>query len=118
MSDEELGEEEGSESEEIRITKVLDRRQEDGQLTYHVVLAGGEDEWFDRSDIYDFGPSTMYMKEYDKRHPITWDEECAFCGTSFRLKSEGCEECRCDECDAVCRHLQGVNYGCVKHPVI
>ena len=46
--DEELGEEDGSESEEIRITKVLDRRQEDGQLTYHVLLVGGEDEWFDR----------------------------------------------------------------------
>lgn len=107
-----------SESEDLSVAVVLDRVAEDGQLLYQVQLKSGAVDWFDRSDLYDFGPNTMYMKEWDKTHPIEWDTECAFCGVDFRLKSEGCEECRCDECGAPCRHLQSVNYGCAKHPVI
>ena len=117
---EELGEDDsGSEdSEDLRISSVLDRSIEDGQISYQVQLTNGEVEWYDRSDLYDFGPNTMFMKEYDKQHPLTWDRECQFCGADFRLRSEGCEECRCDECSAPCRHINGVNYGCIKHPVI
>ena len=116
---EDLGEEdEDSSSEELHIAAVIDRCNEDGHLQYLVRLASGVEDWYDRSDLYDFGPNTMYMKEYDKRHPIQWDAECAFCGSDFRIRSQGCEECRCDECSAPTRHLDSVNYGCPKHPVI
>ena len=115
---EDLDDEDESESEDLQIATVFDREALSGELQYLVRLKSGETDWYDRSDLYDFGPNTMYMKEYDKQHPITWDSTCAFCGIDFRIKSEGCEECRCDECGSACRHLEGVNYGCVKHPVI
>ena len=110
--------ESGESEEELRITAVIDRQVENGQLLFLVRLASGEEDWYDRSDLYDFGPNTMYMNQYDKQHPIQWDKECEFCGVEFSLRSAGCEECRCDECGSACRHLSGVNYGCTKHPVI
>ena len=71
-----------------------------------------------RSDLWDFGVNSQRIKEYDNRHPITWDSECAFCCAKFTTKERGCEECRCPECPRVTRHLMGVNYGCPYHPVI
>ena len=121
MAEEDLehGEEsESDESEDERIAQVLDRQTTDGQIMYLVRLTNGEEDWLDRSDLYDFGPNTMYMKQYDAQHPLAWDTFCQFCGAEFSSRVEGCEECRCDECGSVCRHLSGVNYGCPKHPVI
>jgi hypothetical protein len=117
---EDLGDSEGEceSEEELYIATILDREAIGGHLQYHVRLKNDDTDWYDRSDLYDFGPNTMYMNAYDKKYPITWDSVCAFCTTDFRFRSEGCEECRCDECGTPCRHLDGVNYGCVKHPVI
>ena len=50
--------------------------------------------------------------QFERHHPPPWDEQCMICG------GEGCEECECEECDLPCRHINGVNYGCRKHPVI
>ena len=120
MSDdeiEEIGEEEES-CEDLYVVSILDRQSEDGHLQYHVQLRSNEEEWIDRSDLWDFSNNTKKIVAYDKVNPIQWDIECAHCGSDFRVKSEGCEECRCDECGVACRHLEGVNYGCNRHPVI
>lgn len=98
--------------------EVLSRRNDSGHLQYFVRYSDGEEAWVDRSDVWDFQTNTMKIVGYDKRHPVGWDTECQFCGTPFAQRGGGCEECRCDECGKPCCHLEGVNYGCVKHPVI
>ena len=50
--------------------------------------------------------------QFERRHPPPWDKMCFYC------EGEGCEECICDMCNRKCRHLEGVNYGCVQHPVV
>lgn len=97
---------------------VLTRRAIDGKLEYYVRYDNGEEIWADRSDLWDFQSNSMKIISYDKRHPVAWDAECQFCLTPFSQRSGGCEECRCPECGKPCCHLEGVNYGCVKHPVI
>ena len=102
----------------LSVACILDRCVEDGHLQYLVCLSSGDKDWYDRSDLYDYGHNAKLMKEYDEQHPIRWDTECAFCGVDFSVRSGGCEECCCDECGAPCRHIDGVNFGCVRHPVI
>lgn len=97
---------------------VLSRRSISGKLEYQVKYANGDEEWVDRSDLWDWQTNTMKIVSYDKKYPVPWDTECQFCSTPFNQRSGGCEECRCPECDRVCCHLEGINYGCVKHPVI
>ena len=111
-------EEEDSSSYDITFVNVLDRRQAGGRLCYLVEYAAGEQEWVDRSDAWDFESNTRKIVQYDLKNPVAWDTVCNFCNTEFISRDEGCEECRCAECDRTCRHLLGVNYGCVKHPVI
>lgn len=97
---------------------VLSRRSAAGMLEYYVRYANGDEEWVDRSDLWDWQTNTMKIVSYDKANPVGWDTECQFCLTPFRERGGGCEECRCPECERPCCHLEGVNYGCVKHPVI
>jgi hypothetical protein len=117
---EELDDELSSYDSEFEDTfeRVLSRREEDGRLEYWVRFANGDEEWMDRSDLWDWQTNTLKIVAYDKAHPIAWDEDCQFCLTPFSQRGGGCEECRCPECKRACCHLQGVNYGCVKHPVI
>ena len=114
-SDDEVGTEDES-FDEIPVA-INDRRNEAGNLEYEIRYDNGECEWLDRSDLWDFGPMSKMVIEYDAQDPIEWDTVCAHCGSEFNSKM-GCEECMCAECDRSCRHLQGVNYGCVKHPVL
>ena len=101
------------------VSAVFERRTYEGRLEYLVSFVGDIDViWVDRSDLWDFADNTQRLKEYDAAHPIEWDAECQFCGAPFQSTQRGCEECRCDECPRVCRHLSGVNYGCPYHPVI
>ena len=107
-----------SESQDDYFESVISRRDVDGVLEYFVRYSDGEEAWVDRSDVWDFQTNTLKIVTYDKAHPIAWDVECKYCQTPFSQRDDGCEECRCDECERPCCHLKGVNYGCVKHPVI
>ena len=118
MTAEESDLESEDESVDEEVESVLDRYNDDGTLEYLVRYKGGSTlEWVDRSDLWDFGAASRMINDYDKSHPIAWDTVCQHCLSPFNSE-EGCEECQCDECDRPCRHLNGVNYGCVKHPVI
>ena len=106
------------ESVDEEVVWIHGRRVEDGHLEYYVEYADTPQyEWVDRSDLWDYSVVSRMINEYDATEPITWDNECKFCGSVFTSKS-GCEECECDECGRRCRHISGVNYGCPKHPVI
>ena len=120
-SESDLGESDWSEECELEctISKILQRRVVDGYIEYEVEVIGSPvPEWFDRSDLWDDGVNSTKLKEYDRLHPITWDIECALCGDPFVRSALGCEECRCDQCGRMCRHLNGINYGCERHPVV
>lgn len=112
------GDEESDFEQDDTFAAVLTRRALNGTLEYFVRYDDGFEEWVDRSDVWDYSSNTMKIVTYDKANPIDWDEECQYCLTPFTQRGGGCEECRCPECDRVCCHLEGVNYGCVKHPVI
>lgn len=110
-----------SEPDEDVITEIFDRDDEEGSLIYLISLRGSlEKVWFSRSDLWDEGTNTDKIEQYDFRHPVDWDDTCYYCELVFGgpEQSGGCEECRCETCDAECRHYKGVNYGCVRHPVI
>ena len=117
---EELDDEQSDYDSEVDDTfaAVISRRAFDGVLEYFVRYDNGTEEWVDRSDLWDFQTNTLKIVTYDKANPIDWDEECQYCLTPFTQRGGGCEECRCPECHRACCHLEGVNYGCVKHPVI
>ena len=115
---ERLDESESESQEEDIVAKVLSRRDVEGVLEYYVRYTDGQELWVDRSDIWDDGVNSTMITSYDKKYPIKWDLDCSMCGSMFADKNDGCEECRCDVCDKPCRHLKGINYGCVKHPVI
>lgn len=85
---------------------------EEKRLGYLCRLASGEEEVFDRSDLMDGGQMQNKVLRFERMNPPPWDIICEHCG------GEGCEECLCDECDRPCRHIAGVNYGCIKHPVV
>lgn len=102
---------------------VLDRKSDDGHLKYKVEYADSLQSWIDRSDAWDFATNTAKIVAYDRAHPISWDEECLFCATPFSGPMStnpqfGCDECVCPECNRRCCHLLGINYGCIRHPVI
>lgn len=70
------------------------------------------EEIYDRSDLMDGGRMQRLVLQFERQNPPPWDPVCTHCD------GEGCEECICDVCDRPCRHIGGVNYGCVKHPVV
>ena len=115
--DDDVEEDESLSCDDI-IEEILGRADNGGRLEYLVRPAHGEASWEDRSDLWDFGAVSKLIDQYDKGHPVEWDTECAFCGDVFDRRQMGCEECRCPDCEAPCRHLQACNYGCVRHPVI
>ena len=86
--------------------------EDDDRLCYLCRTADAREEIFDRSDLMDGAKTQQLVLQFERRNPPPWDEVCSFCD------GEGCEECECEECDRPCRHINGINYGCCKHPVI
>ncbi|MAH41467.1 MAG: hypothetical protein CMO41_04390 [Verrucomicrobiales bacterium] len=91
---------------------VLDEDDSNARLCYLCRTTDDVEEIFDRSDLMDGGLQQQLVLRYEKLHPPPWDEVCSYCD------GEGCEECECEECDNRMRHINGINYGCCKHPVI
>ena len=81
-------------------------------LCYLCHTTSGEEEIFERSDLMDGASQQRLVLQFERKHTPPWDEVCSFCG------GEGCEECVCEDCERPCRHINGVNYGCCRHPVI
>ena len=107
-----------SESEEDdEIVEIYDRDEQSGYLSYLVQFCTGKKAWMDHSDLWDDGPNSKQIKAYNKKHPVDWDHFCNECCEVIG-DDVGCAECRCDECNAPCRILRGVNYGCDKHPIL
>ena len=110
-----------SEADDEVIVRVVDRDHDDTGLIYKVVLRNHIDPcWMARSDLWDDGPNSNKIEAYDFRNKVDWDEICEFCGAPFEgpESGDGCEECRCDCCEDICRHFNGINYGCPRHPVV
>jgi len=125
-SDEELSESMSgsggpSEADDEVIVKVMDRDNDESGLVYRVTLRNHTEPcWMGRSDLWDDGPNSNKIEAYDYRNPVDWDDVCEFCGAPFEgpESGDGCEECRCDICEDPCRHFNGINYGCSRHPVV
>ena len=97
------------------IDEVLEMVLEDtpgARLCYLCRTTDDVEEVFDRSDLMDGGEQQRLVLQFERRHLPPWDLVCTYC------EGEGCEECECDVCCKPCRHINGVNYGCVKHPVV
>tara|TARA_A100001015_G_scaffold284586_1_gene351222 strand:+ start:136 stop:474 length:339 start_codon:yes stop_codon:yes gene_type:complete len=112
MSDNESIEEDARSVDSVCVVEVLEVQFLDGFLGYECKTSDGTIDVFDRSDLMDGGPTQAMVLAFERKHPPPWDVECVHC------QGEGCGECLCEECDRPCRHINGVNYGCVKHPVV
>ena len=111
--DVDLESESGDSTDSFCIDEVMEMvLDEDGKLCYLCHMVNGTEEIFDRSDLMDSGCQQRLVLQFERQHPPPWDSTCSFCD------GEGCEECVCEECERPCRHLNGINYGCCKHPVI
>jgi hypothetical protein len=125
MSSDECGSECGSE-DSISIEDVLEMAgdpREDGMLFYLCRTSDNTEEIFDRSDLMDGGKHQKLVLRFERKQPPPWDVMCTICGRCPGQTAEDCEvceECECQEygCELMCRHISGVNYGCIKHPVI
>ena len=86
---------------------------DDGYLAYEVITRDSTCESIDRSDLMDSGRHQRMVLDFEKRFPPPWDESCP-------LDSDGeeCDDSVCDECERRNRFLNGVNYGCSKHPTL
>lgn len=91
---------------------VIDVDDSSSRLAYLCRTSDGAEEIFDRSDLIDGALHQKMVLQFERRNPPPWDEECSFCD------GEGCEECICEDCERPCRHINGINYGCVRHPVV
>ena len=98
----------------VEVDEVLEMCDLDEYETLHYLChtTTGKREIFDRSDLMDGGTQQRLVLAFERRHPPPWDPVCTFCD------GDGCEECVCEECERPMRHINGVNYGCEKHPVI
>lgn len=96
----------------VEIDEVLEWILDDERLCYLCRSTDSTEEIFDRSDLMDEGPNQRMVMAHDRKYPPPWDDVCRYCD------GDGCEECVCDICERACRHIGGVNYGCVKHPVV
>ena len=114
MSDSELGSDDDAMSvDSVTIEEIIMMHvDKDGKLSYLCKTSDRTEEYFDRSDLMDGAAQQKLVLSYERINPPPWDTECVWC------EGVGCEECTCDICDRKCRHICGVNYGCVKHPVI
>ena len=112
MSDEDTASDGVESTDSVDIQSVIEMVLEDDVLCYLCRTSENTEEVYDRSDLMDGGRHQSMVMAYERRCPPPWDPVCTHCG------GEGCGECICEECERVCRHINGVNYGCVKHPVI
>ena len=115
MSDKDSMSDESSEAdsvESIDIVRIIDRDEEEERLTYLCINKDSTEEYYDRSDLMDGGKHQRMILDFERRNPPRWDETCPVCA------GEDCEECECPDCERSCRFFRGVNYGCMKHPVI
>ena len=110
--EEEIGEEDTRSVDSVNITEVKEMVITDSKLHYLCRTSDNTEEIYDRSDLMDGGEQQSLVLQFERRHPPPWDKVCFYC------EGEGCEECICDMCNRKCRHLEGVNYGCVQHPVV
>ncbi len=111
--EESVDEESESSEEELEVIEVLSWvLDENCRLAYWVECVGGKKELVDRSDLMDGCKAQRLVLKFERRNKLPWDQECPHCGT------EGCDECECPDCDRMCRFMEGVNYGCEKHPVV
>jgi hypothetical protein len=110
--------------DDIEITRVLGWEVlDDGNLEYVCMQPSGEEGTFDRSDLMDGAKNQRLVMNFEKYHPPPWDAECPMCEGQLvpadkDFREEGCEECECEECGDRCRFINGLNYGCERHPVI
>jgi hypothetical protein len=113
MSDEDLDTEDAlSEDEEIDEVLEMVRPDDTPNHLHYLCRVGAHTELFDRSDLIDGGHHQELVMAFERAHPPPWDTVCSYCD------GEGCEECICDLCERRCRHIGGVNYGCMRHPVV
>lgn len=110
--EESLSEDEAMSTDSYTIVEIKRWGLEDGRLCYVCVLDDGSEETIDRSDLMDGGSQQKMVLQIERRDPPPWDPDCPSCD------GEGCEECECPDCERPCRFLQGINYGCPRHPVI
>lgn len=110
--EEELGEEDARSDDSYTVVAVKRWVLEEGRLVYECELDDGSTETVDRSDLMDGGAQQRLVLAHERRCPPPWDPCCPCCD------GDGCEECECPDCERQCRFLQGVNYGCSRHPVI
>ena len=106
-------------SEESIDVHVIEQRvedEDDGGLCYLCRTSSGSKVIVDRSDMIDGAKRQRLLRNFEHYNPPQWDEVCSYCGA--REGDEGCEECVCEECGERMRHINGINYGCVKHPVV
>ena len=96
----------------VTIEEVLEMMIEEEKLCYLCLTSDGTEEVFDRSDLMDGSTQQKLVLQFERKNPPPWDPVCTWC------EGGGCEECECPECDRPCRHLNGLNYGCPKHPVV
>ena len=96
----------------VTAEEVLEMVIEDERLCYLCRTTEGEQLVIDRSDLIDGAAQQRLVLHYERTHPPPWDERCFWC------LGDGCEECECDQCERKCRHLNGINYGCTRHPVV
>ena len=116
MSDEELESDDNDSVDSFCVVEVLQMVLDDedmhARLCYLCRTEQGVEEIFDRSDLMDDGEQQKLVLAFERRNPPPWDVVCIYCG------GDGCEECVCDTCERPCQHINGINYGCCKHPVV
>jgi hypothetical protein len=111
-ADAELSEEEEVSAESVDINAVERWILEGNELLYECRDLAGTHVIVERAELVDGGKRWRLLCDCERNNPPPWDETCMHCG------GEGCEECECEECDRPMRHINGVNYGCEKHPVV
>jgi len=110
--DESLSDDDAVSVDSVTIDEVLSMSIEEDRLIYLCHTLDDTEDYFDRSDLMDESKQQKLVLAFELQNPPPWDVICSYCG------GEGCEECVCDECERPCRHINGINYGCVRHPVV
>ena len=110
--EESLSEDDSASVDSVTIDEVLSMTLEEDRLIYFCHTEEDTEDYFDRSDLMDGAKQQKLVLAFERQNPPPWDIICSFCG------GDDCEECVCDECERPCRHINGLNYGCVRHPVV
>ena len=91
--------------------------EEDDRMCYVCRTSTGDRVVVDRSEMVDGAKRQRLLRDFERSNPPTWDAVCSYCGQKSDEEG-GCDECVCEECGERMRHVNGINYGCVKHPVV